>query len=195
MKDNCNYEEMKLLKEIKMDVIQNFNIPEKRLDDKWNKIFRKNEIVGQGWIGIGLKTDLYEDEKWIGNNDEEGEWHFAYYVPKEFRYSKNREIKAFLGNIIIDGFKIGPLQLLKNYSDENHPGNKVGVGIYFSTDIHLARGYSEIMNINGINYYSIIMVRVKPDKIRDAKCDLPYWVLNPSTDEIRPYRILFKKAD
>ena len=39
------------------------------------------------------------------------------------------------------------------------------------------------------------MVRVKPDAIRGCNCPWAkdYWVVNGSTDEIRPYRILYKK--
>ena len=37
------------------------------------------------------------------------------------------------------------------------------------------------------------MMRVKPDKIRSPKEKEDYWVLNPTTDEIRPYRILVKE--
>ena len=37
------------------------------------------------------------------------------------------------------------------------------------------------------------MMRVKPDKIRYPKEKKDYWVLNPTTDEMRPYRILVKE--
>ena len=42
------------------------------------------------------------------------------------------------------------------------------------------------------------MVRVKPEVIRhcdscdDSKAPNNYWVVNGTTDEIRPYRILYK---
>ena len=41
------------------------------------------------------------------------------------------------------------------------------------------------------------MVRVKPDSIRhcdncEESRELNYWVVNGTTDEIRPYRILYK---
>ena len=42
------------------------------------------------------------------------------------------------------------------------------------------------------------MLRVKPDVIRCcADCDYAkdYWVLNPTPDEIRPYRILYKEVE
>ena len=37
------------------------------------------------------------------------------------------------------------------------------------------------------------MMRVKPDKIRISSSVPDYWVLNPTDDEIRPYRILVKE--
>ena len=36
------------------------------------------------------------------------------------------------------------------------------------------------------------MVRVKPKAIRECKDSGDYWVVNGTTDEIRPYRILYK---
>ena len=37
------------------------------------------------------------------------------------------------------------------------------------------------------------MVRVKPEAIRGCEDSEDYWVVNGTTDEIRPYRILYKK--
>ena len=34
------------------------------------------------------------------------------------------------------------------------------------------------------------MMRVKPDKIRISQSEPDYWVLNGTTDEMRPYRIM-----
>ena len=38
------------------------------------------------------------------------------------------------------------------------------------------------------------MVRVKPNAIRHCSDSGDYWVVNGTTDEIRPYRILYKKC-
>ena len=38
------------------------------------------------------------------------------------------------------------------------------------------------------------MVRVKPEAIRGCEDSEDYWVVNGTTDEIRPYRILYKKC-
>ena len=37
------------------------------------------------------------------------------------------------------------------------------------------------------------MMRVKPDKIRYPPEEPDYWILNATTDEMRPYRILVKE--
>ena len=38
------------------------------------------------------------------------------------------------------------------------------------------------------------MLRVKPSSIRGCIDAKDYWVVNGTTDEIRPYRILYKKC-
>ena len=38
------------------------------------------------------------------------------------------------------------------------------------------------------------MVRVKPEAIRGCEDREDYWVVNGTTDEIRPYRILYKEC-
>jgi hypothetical protein len=61
--------------------------------------------------------------------------------------------------------------------------------------------YAGISEINGVKYKTVLMVRVKPSAIRhcdicgDSKAPYNYWVVNGTTDEIRPYRILYKKCD
>ena len=47
--------------------------------------------------------------------------------------------------------------------------------------------------INGKHYIMGFMMRVKPDKIRYPAEEPDYWILNATTDEMRPYRILVKE--
>ena len=61
-----------------------------------------------------------------------------------------------------------------------------------SININTAEGYSCISNIKGKNYKTVLMVRVKPDKIRACKNEEDFWVVGGANDEIRPYRILYK---
>ena len=49
-----------------------------------------------------------------------------------------------------------------------------------------------LIDINGFRMKIILMCRVNPKKIRQPK-NYPCWILNPTPDEIRPYRILIKK--
>ena len=46
--------------------------------------------------------------------------------------------------------------------------------------------------IKGKSYKMGFMMRVRPDKIRISEGEPDYWVLNGTTDEMRPYRIMIK---
>ena len=46
--------------------------------------------------------------------------------------------------------------------------------------------------INGVKYVMGFMMRVKPERIRYSDSQKDYWVLNGTTDEMRPYRIMVK---
>ena len=58
----------------------------------------------------------------------------------------------------------------------------------------MAERFSGISEINGKRYRTVFMVRVNPDKIRFCQEKEEYWVVKGSSDEIRPYRILYKKV-
>ena len=151
-----------------------------------------------GWKGIGLRVmDKYDngDNTWIGMNNSPGEWCVAYHGVGRNQTSDN--VKNSTGSIIKSTFKPGPDcgQLHKDCYDEFHPGQKVGRGVYCTPFIKTAGNYySGISEINGIKYKTVLMVRVKPEAIRHCKC-YDYWVVNGTTDEIRPYRILYQKCD
>ena len=85
-------------------------------------------------------------------------------------------------------------QHLGKYNAEN----KVGKGVYITPKIKIVINddYAGVSTINGVDYYTALMVRVKPDAIRYCSCEnSEYWVVNGTPDEIRPYRILYKKVD
>ena len=149
-----------------------------------------------GWIGIGLRVlDKYEDNNWIGHNNNPGEWCVAYHGVA--RGQSPDIVNKIVGLIYKNGFKPGMRQFHKDCTDINHPGKKVGVGVAFSPSIKCAEQYAGISNINSIKYKTVFMVRVKPSAIRCCNCsnnkDHINWIVNP--DEIRPYRIIYKKCD
>ena len=152
------------------------------------------------WIGIGLKVlDKYENNIWIGMDNVNGEWCVAYHgVGGGYTSEK---VKNVLGLIYKGGLKAGKAQAHEFCDDYYNEGKKVGRGVYCSPRIETAKKFAGIRNINGKKYYTVLMLRVKPSKIRhcykcnDSKKPYYYWVLNGTPDEIRPYRILYKCID
>ena len=153
-----------------------------------------------GWIGIGLKVkDKYGDNIWIGMDNSPGEWCVAYHGVANGQSSDN--VKRVTGIIAKTTFKKGGGQAHAFCPDQFHPGKSVGEGVYCTPTIETAgEQYAGISVINGVQYKTVLMVRVKPEAIRhcdqcsDSRAPYNYWVVNGTTDEIRPYRILYKKC-
>ena len=170
------------------------------LDEKGNEIdgWSINEKRGNmpydpplGWIGFGIKCkEKYKDNIWIGNNNSKGEWNVAYHGIG--RGKESYSVKKIIGIIIRGGFKKGFGQIHRDCNDKYHPGKKVGEGVYFCPDINSAEDFAGISVINGIEFKTVLMLRVRPDAIRGCNCS-NFWVANSTTDEVRPYRILYKK--
>ena len=208
-KEEKHFEELKDLKEIHTDLLMSgCKLTKSQLDPKGNRTegWAINEKRGGkvynppiGWIGIGLKVwDKYEDNIWIGMENVKGEWCVAYHGVGAGQTSDN--IKKAVGLIYKGSFKAGGRQAHKDCSDQFHPGKKVGEGVYCTPSITTAEKYAGDSKIEEINYKTVLMVRVKPEAIRhcdncsDSRAPYNYWVVNGTTDEIRPYRILYKKC-
>lgn len=50
-----------------------------------------------------------------------------------------------------------------------HKGKKVWKGVYCTPFIETANGYSGVSEINGKNYKTVLMVKIKPNAIRRCK--------------------------
>ena len=199
------YNELNSLKEIHSGLlIDHCKLSKKLLDPEGNRIDgwgideergNKEYFPPINWIGIGIKVfDKYDngDNEWIGMYNTEGEWCVAYHGL--CRYKKSDEVKRITG-IIVKGdlLRPGERQAYEEDDDLNHPGNKVGRGVYVTPKIEIAKRYAGKSEINGVEYYTALMVRVKPTAIRCSEDEKDYWVLE--SDEIRPYRILYKKVN
>ena len=197
-----NYPELSKLKTIHTDVVMGAcTLSKNQLDHRGNRSsgWGVNEKRGNkqynpplGWIGIGLNVlDKYDkDNTWIGMSNVEGEWCVAYHGVA--RNKSSEDVKKITGLIYKGGFKAGCGQARANNPDKYHPGQLVGQGVYCTPNPSTAEGYSGISEINGKKYKTILMVRVKPDAIRSDDDD--EWVVNGTSDEIRPYRILYKEC-
>ena len=152
-------------------------------------------IPPTGWIGFGLKVkDKYDlgNNTWLGNNNSEGEWRVAYHGVGGGMDAN--QVVYIIRPIIIHGLKQGPNQINTNDNDLRHPGNKCGAGIYCNPDIKIAENYAGIIDLDDEKYKCVLMLRVNPKKIRQPDCRKDIYILNPSSDDIRPYRILLKKC-
>ena len=200
-KNDDEFKELANLKEIHSEVIMGgCKLSKNQLDSRGNRVegWGEGELRGGkpynpplGWIGIGLKVlDKYENNDWIGSDNNEGEWCVAYHgVARDLKSDK---VKDITGKIVKGGFKKGTGQVHKDCDDIYNPGNKVGEGVYCTPNIETAAEYCGASDINGKTYKTVLMVRVKPGAIRQCQCFDDYWVVNGTTDEIRPYRILYK---
>lgn len=108
--------------------------------------------------------------------------------------SNDHEIKDMIESIFINGFKNGRNNAHEDCLDINHPGKKIGIGVYVTPNLETAKQYAGILSFEGKEYYTIFLVKVKKDAIRkcDCRADEDYWVVNGSPDEIIPYKILYE---
>jgi len=204
-KNDPDYTELSNLKDIQEEVIcgfvklsRNQLDPEGNRNDGWGigeQRGGKDYNPPEGWNGIGLKVrGKYDkgDDTWLGMSNSPGEWCVAYHGVGN---NKNpQEVKGIVVKIINDKFKPGPNQVHENCQDVCHPGKKVGRGVYCTPKIEEAEYYAGESIVNGKKYKTALMVRVKPKAIRHCS-DVPdYWIVSGTTDEIRPYRILYKQC-
>ena len=120
--------------------------------------------------------------------DDENEWCVTYNGIGDGQ--KPEMVKGITGKIIKTVFKPVKRQFYSNFPDKYPKGEKVGDSV--------AEEDASISEINGRKYLTVLMIRVKPDAIRNCdecsdSCNDKYWVINWTTDEIRPYRILYKE--
>ena len=85
----------------------------------------------------------------------------------------------------------------KNYENDDdvkHPGQKIGKGVNFYWDPKVMEKNTETIIINKNLKFKIgFMVRANPDKIRCPKSNKDILVVDGTSDDTRPYGILFKK--
>ena len=208
-KNDPEFKELSNLKDIHEDVImggvkltRNYLDPRGNRNDGWGvgeKRGGKDYDPPIGFNGIGLKVwDVYDNgnNTWLGMSNSPGEWCVAYHGVGRGRSSD--DVKNITGKIIkTKTFKVGPAQAHQDCKDQFHYPNVVGAGAYCTPKIRIAsEDYGGISVINGVKYRTVLMVRVKPSAIRACTCvNGDYWVVNGTSDEIRPYRILYKKCN
>ena len=146
-----------------------------------------------GWYGIGLKVDnLYENNDWLSHSNIEGEFAVTYLGINNFLNEKEIIID-YLYPILNNIKKIMIDKLYREENDLRNNNNKCGDGICVFQNPEYAENNAGIVDILGFRMKIIIMCRINPKKIRQPAGFPECWILNPTPDEIRPYRILIKK--
>ena len=140
-------------------------------------------ILPEGWNGYGLNViGIYENDNWLSNDGNSEEWCVAYMdIRNDYTISEIINIKDE-----------------KNQDNINENNDKCIVeedDVYCTPDpkIMESNALNSPIEINGKKYIMGLMVRVKPDKIKNNDNEKNYWVLDGTVNEIRPYRILVKE--
>jgi hypothetical protein len=208
-KDDKEFKEISYLKQIhKSLIMEGCKLSIDMLDSRGNK--KRGWSTGQkrggfdyypptnGWKGFGLKVlDKYDNgnNDWIANDGNKNEWAVAYHGTG-VKMGSSFTLEKATNSILAGGFKAGWGQAYAECEDARHPGQKVGIGVYCSPNPYIMESYASCAStstcINGINYMMGFMMRVKPERIRYSDKQKDYWVLNGTTDEMRPYRIMVK---
>ena len=168
-------------------------------EGKWakneNRGGRQYRPPPEGWIGYGLNVlNKYDNgnNDWLACNGRQGEWCVAYHGVA--RGQSSDQVKNVVKLILENNLKPGAGQSLQNTPDDFHPGQLIGVGVYCSPNPLFLNSYAGTMEIEGVKYRVGFMLRVKPDKIRCSNGSPDEWILNGNFSEIRPYRLLVKRA-
>ena len=164
----------------------------------YNKVLLNQKRGGEefiqplNWNAYGINVSGKYDfgnNLWLGNKNGKNEFAVAYFGINNL-INKNinmmESIMSIMGN-----FETG-----KTYIDVKNvrkPGHKCKSGAYFYKNPNYAENSSEIIKIGGFEYKIMFMCRVKASKIMQPENFNECWILSPTPDEVRPYKILVKK--
>ena len=188
-------------------LIESLQISPEILDERGNRkgSWGQNEKRGgenyipplNGWEGIGLKVwDQYDNgnNDWLSYNNTKNEYAIAYYGLNNNLDDNNINVSE-LNTYANDIKKLITDNFYQDQINERKKNEKCGEGICLYQDPYMAENTARTIEIPGYgaSIKIILMCRVKPNKIRQPKNFKGCWILNPTPDEIRPYRLLFKK--
>ena len=174
------------------------NIFNSRYNKYYKKILHNQKRGGEDYIqplnwtvyGINVSGKYdFGNNDWLGNKNKNGEFAVAYYginnlINKNLNMMEN--IMSLMGNLETGNTFV-------NIKNIRNPGQNCKSGAYFYKNPNYAENSSEIIKIGGFEYKIMFMCRVKPSKIMQPENFKDCWILSPSPDEVRPYKILIKK--
>ena len=143
------------------------------------------------WRGIGLKVSGKYDngnDNWLNYKNKKGEFAIAYMGINNFLGNQD-EMISDLNLMLMKKLFRKELDCRNNEKGEE---KKCGDGICLFQNPEYAENSAGIINVYGYQIKVLLMCRINPEKIRQPYNFRDFWILNPTPDEIRPYRILIK---
>ena len=128
---------------------------------------------------------------WLGKKNTNGEWIVAYHA------IGNGNIFNRILNILDGNLKSEEIKLYKKDKNIEKNSNKYpycGEGLLCGPDIKDVEKLADkrSLGLYNIKFQFALMNRVSPNKIRNPGIFPVCWILSGNSDEIRPYRLLFK---
>ena len=152
----------------------------------------KDKYIPPNWENLDFNIkEKYKDDNYLLMNNN-NEWIKAYHGTGR-NCKSDSEIYDMIDNILKQGIKNGINNAHSNCDDKYHPGRKIGIGVYVTPIINTAKLYAGTIHKDGEKYLTIFLVRVKKSAIRGCNCPdaSDYWVVDGSSDEIRPISAFF----
>ena len=156
----------------------------------------------EGWKGYGLKVlGMYDygNNDWLDYHNKSGEFAIAYMGINNF-LGESKEMINDIKNYSTDVKAFVKNKMYGNDTNMRNSGffkyffdyRKCGDGVCLFQNPEYAENSSGIIYLPYYQVKVILMFRVNPKKIRQPENFKDCWILNPTPDEIRPYRILIK---
>ena len=153
-------------------------------DNKSDFQWEKNDVRGNekfippfGWSYYGVRCiNLYgESNDWLSRDNREGEWCIGYIGFRKQQQTEKMVLK------------------FENDDDLRHTGEKVGIGVYVYQDPKNMEKECQIIKCKTEEYIIGFMLRINPSKIRIPSKDKKYWVVDGTSESLRPFGILVKR--
>ena len=153
-------------------------------DNKSDKNWGYNEMRGKekyippvGWWRYGVKcaNSYGENDDWLACDHRKGEWCVGY-----VGFRKQQEIEKMTSKY-------------ENDDDIRHNGQKVGLGVYVNQDPKIMEKDCEVIKYKKEEYLIGFMLRVNPNAIRIPSKNKDYWVVDGTSETLRPNGIVVKK--
>ena len=193
---------IEIINVVKRPLVEGCRLSTNIFDPKYHKFYNKilpnqkrggeEYIQPLNWNAYGINVSGKYDfgsNLWLGNKNGKNEFAVAYFginnlINKNINMMEN--IMSLMGN-----FETGKTFI--NVQNVRKPGHKCKSGAYFYKNPDYAENSSEIIKIGGFEYKIMFMCRVKTSKIMQPENFNDLWILSPTPDEVRPYKILIKK--